>query len=122
MTATEVRPDPKPRKRKRLNGRQYVLLRECVRRQFPGCPVCGLRGESAHHVVPRIQGGDDVPENIVIPCGDGTTGCHGDIEARRNKARERLREYLELIRPDVIRYVKDRKGEAWLDRNYPRRA
>lgn len=53
-----------------------------IRAQFAGecCASCGLPAESLHHVVPKSQSGDDVFENLVPLCGDGTRGCHGKLE------------------------------------------
>ena len=65
------------------------------------CEVCeiDLTGPvpvpiSAHHRLPRQAGGDrrpDVhsPANLLLLCGTGTTGCHGDIERNRSWAYER---------------------------------
>lgn len=88
------------------------------------CPICRERPvEYPHHVVPRGSPnfGDDVAANIVPLCGDGTRGCHGDVEARRNQAREKLGAYLQESRPDTIAYVRKKiepGGDAWLERHY----
>lgn len=65
--------------------------------------LIGQRG-SIHHRVPRGLGGskDDALaramgyyvvdlnslSNLVLICGTGTTGCHGEIESRRTQAYE----------------------------------
>lgn len=42
------------------------------------CERCGASGPlSMDHIRNRSQGGDWSPSNIVVLCGDGTTGCHG---------------------------------------------
>lgn len=42
------------------------------------CEKCGSAGPlSMDHLKNRSQGGDWRPSNIVVLCGDGTTGCHG---------------------------------------------
>lgn len=46
------------------------------------CRCCGARADSLHHLVSRSRGGDDVADNLVPLCGDGTRGCHGSIERR----------------------------------------
>lgn len=38
---------------------------------------CTRRGEAAHHVRRRSQGGADTPDNLLIVC----THCHGQIHA-----------------------------------------
>jgi hypothetical protein len=85
----------------------------------PGRRIVGFEyvALSRHHIVPRSSGGDDVEPNIVPLCGDGVRGCHGAVEAWDREARAKLRESL---RPEEVAYVIERKGEAWLDRNYPR--
>lgn len=49
-----------------------------------GCPLCHRQHVtlSRHHVVPKGQGGDDLPENLVWVCGHGTAGCHGVLTHR----------------------------------------
>lgn len=63
------------------------------------CARCGkaVRGErgrdwSVHHRRPRGSGGTsldwpNLPANLLILCGSGTTGCHGWIESHRDEAR-----------------------------------
>ncbi|WP_372733598.1 HNH endonuclease [Nocardioides sp.] len=64
------------------------------------CEGCGLRlhdgntwtePHSFHHRRPRGAGGSrdtatNTPPNLLLLCGTGTTGCHGDIERRREAA------------------------------------
>lgn len=49
--------------------------------------VCRGRGESWSHIRSRGQGGTWAPDNGLHACGDGTTGCHGWIEAHPEQAR-----------------------------------
>lgn len=80
------------------------------------CELCGVRrSESFHHVVPQGQGGDDCLENGAALCGDGTRLCHGRVE-HDSRARAELRPRL---RPEVVAYAVERKGQAWFDRRYP---
>ena len=45
------------------------------------CERCGSPGPlSCQHLVKRSHGGRWEPRNIVVLCGDGTTGCHGWAE------------------------------------------
>lgn len=63
------------------------------------CEVCEIDltqaiPMSAHHRLPRQAGGDRRPDvhsitNLLLVCGTGTTGCHGDIERNRSWAYER---------------------------------
>jgi hypothetical protein len=75
---------------------------------------------SRHHLVPRgrfgLGGGDDVDENLVPVCGDGSRGCHGAIERREPGYRQRLRGRLKAVE---VAYVLGKRGAAWLDRHYP---
>lgn len=74
---------------------QLVLERDdwcCVR---CGKPVQGSRGYgwSIHHRVPAGMGGSKRPEAhgtavLVVLCGHGTYGCHGEIERHRFVAEE----------------------------------
>lgn len=58
------------------------------------CERCGrtIVGEfSIHHRQPRGMGGSraadkNQPQNLLLLCGSGTTGCHGWIESHRAKA------------------------------------
>ena len=71
--------------------RALVLQRDGHR-----CARCGRSvldfPASVHHRVPRRMGGTrdpriDDPRNLVLLCGSGATGCHGDIESHRTTAR-----------------------------------
>lgn len=89
------------------------------------CRLCGHRphsglGLTRHHLIPRIKGGDDVDDNLVPLCGDGTRGCHSDVEHWRAMARERLRR---VLTPAEKAYVNRRAAElgcpGYLDTAYP---
>lgn len=80
------------------------------------CRLCVERAETAHHLVPRNDGGDDVAENLMELCGDYTRGCHGDIEHWSTDTRRKVREHMTGAE---IEYVTKKKGDAWLQRNYP---
>lgn len=92
------------------------------------CPLCQrLRARlTRHHVVPKGQGGDDVPENLVWCCGDGTTGCHGVLTHRNRDGATGftypqvagwLLSYLACL-PAVCAYVAGAKWDGWLDHYY----
>jgi hypothetical protein len=51
---------------------------------IPG--VCRGAMTSVHHR--RKEGRDWAPSNLLAACGDGTTGCHGWVEAHPEAARE----------------------------------
>jgi len=80
------------------------------------CRVCvAFLAATAHHLVPRSLGGDDVEDNLVGLCGSGTTGCHGLVEARDPWACS----LLGLRLTDAERaYVIEKKSAAWLERYY----
>ena len=71
-----------------------------------------------HHIVPRGNGGDDVPANFLWVCGSGTTGCHGEIEAKHG---EILCVVRAVLGEERTGYVLERKGEWWLEKHYPQR-
>jgi hypothetical protein len=62
-----------------------------------GMGIMGLErgvGWSIHHRIPRGMGGSkdpkiSAPSNLVVLCGSGSTGCHGDAESYRDAARAR---------------------------------
>jgi hypothetical protein len=92
-------PDPKSRslaRGERRYRRKVASPREWQRiiaAKIGPCRVCmtpRLNGGSSahapypvsfHHLVPKSLGGDDLEDNIVPLCGDGTRGCHGKAEA-----------------------------------------
>lgn len=43
------------------------------------CELCGEHATNAHHRRNRSQGGTDVLSNLMLLCGTGTTGCHGNV-------------------------------------------
>jgi hypothetical protein len=75
--------------------RQLVMERDgfqCVR---CGNVVSGEPGVdfSIQHRIPRGMGGSrdprlNLPSNLILMCGSGTTGCHGAVESKRLDARE----------------------------------
>lgn len=55
------------------------------------CERCGLGIHagvefSVHHRLPRGRGGRNVLSNLVLLCGSGVTGCHGQVESQRTAA------------------------------------
>jgi hypothetical protein len=118
-----VPPDPKPRKRVRARTpaereRAYALPygTRCL---LGGMHAFSWRVERAH-IVPRSQGGDDVRENIAPLCET----CHHTLDQsageRHAIVAAAVRSYIDA-EPDVLAYVLERKGQAWLDRRYPTR-
>lgn len=112
--------DPKPEPR----VKSPEALRE-AREAFRGhpCVACGdgRVGVSLHHVVPRSQGGDDVVENLVPLCGDGTRGCHGLLETHGpgwERVAARVRAFV-LGRASRTGYVVGKIGRERFDRRYP---
>jgi hypothetical protein len=68
-----------------------------VARDLWSCVGCGMGimglergiGWSIHHRIPRGMGGTKDPKvsspaNLIVLCGSGTTGCHGDVESYRD--------------------------------------
>lgn len=106
------------------------------------CAACGRPPGSVHHVIPRSEGGDDVPANLVLLCGSGTTGCHGawhgnpyaiarrevvivgSTMERRNAewVAQRIGHHIAAARPDTIAYVIEKlgpdPGSSYLLRRY----
>jgi hypothetical protein len=78
--------------RYRQTGPANDVVEACLERasyacEINGCELRGDRGEgwSMQHRLPRGRGGDrdpriNLPSNLLVVCGSGTTGCHGLIE------------------------------------------
>lgn len=109
------KPDPKPRKRKVASSPDYQSLVRRLLLCYPTCELCGeKRSESAHHVIPRGQSGDDVWENLIALCGDGVKGCHGGVE-HSVEVRSKLRS---LLRFEVVLYANERDS-FYFNQHYP---
>lgn len=81
MTAAKVSP----------RTRQVVLERDLFRCVACGTYVGPFGDYSLHHRRPRGMGGSRRPEtnlpgNLLVLCGSGTTGCHGWTETHRDEA------------------------------------
>jgi hypothetical protein len=91
------------------------------------CPCCRrpTRDLSRAHVVPKGLYGDDVPENVVWICGDGTRGCHG-VLTHRNLGDHGLTHehvasaFVAYVRTleETVAYIADVKYDGWLDAYY----
>ena len=113
-------PDPKPRKRRKASPQEWKQLADLVTARYGRrCQLCGSTHPtvSLHHVVPRSEGGDDDAANLMPVCGHGTAGCHGRITLNDRETLARVRA---ALWPEQERYARERKGEAWLNRRYPR--
>jgi hypothetical protein len=99
--------DPKPESR----VRDPELL-AAIHRRVRECFVCGAINVrlSIHHVHKHPR--SDVEENLVVVCGDGTSGCHGEIEHATLGARAVLVSKLRVFRPDVFDYLRRTLGSA----------
>lgn len=83
--------------------------------KLTGCRLCG-RGPylcTLHHIVPRSLGGDDVADNLVALCGDGTRGCHGLAEAREG---ETLAALADALTASERAYARSKLGAFALER------
>lgn len=85
-----------------MTGFSKATVAVIVERDRGACVRCGRPVElsargiawSIHHRRPRGMGGSrnpavSAPENGLVLCGSGTTGCHGAVEANRDAARRR---------------------------------
>ena len=113
-----MNPLPKPAGR-----RKDANLLAVLHLRWQECALCYATKYTAgrtslHHISSSPR--DDVEANLVMLCGDGTTGCHGLITAYElNKCRE-LATYLREQRPDALAYLDERfpleGADAWLQR------
>lgn len=82
-----------------MTGPAPAVVRTVWDRDQGSCARCGRglsfegRGRewSVQHRTARGAGGSkqawvNQPANLVVLCGDGTTGCHGHVEANRTEA------------------------------------
>jgi 5-methylcytosine-specific restriction endonuclease McrA len=100
-------------RRKVASPKQWAAIRAEKLDEQP-CAICGDYSPlTAHHLVPRSAGGDDVPENIVGLCGDGTTFCHGAVTRRDSGA---LQELARSLTDAEYAYVVGKLGEGALSR------
>lgn len=90
--------------------RDPAVLRQVVF-ESDECVSCGdtTRRRSAHHVLHRSQGGDDVRENLLVLCGDGVAGCHGRYHNGDAQVLSLISAAIEA-RPDIAQYILDRLG------------
>lgn len=76
------------------------------------------REMSLHHRRPRRMGGSkrpdtNQPQNLLVLCGSGTTGCHGWIESHRTQGYEDGIILYDLDDPAEHPY-RDAAGNWWL--------
>ena len=117
---------PRPKPAKRIVDRDALPIDDAPLKQVV-CPLCLRRTPdlSRHHVVPKGQGGDDVPENLVWICGDGTRGCHGVLTHHNRgdhgltfeQVAAALLEYVRWI-PPILEYASRAKWDGFLDSYY----
>ena len=77
-----------------------------------------VKWTSLHHIHKHPR--SDIRANLVMLCGDGTSGHHGRIEAHDEVTSKRLARYLLRHRPDTIVYLYEKLGgtdavHAWLN-------
>lgn len=61
-------------------ARMRAFVRDAFRCQFPGCTCRRLRSLTAHHLLPRSEGGRSVPENLATMCEPCHSRLHQDPE------------------------------------------
>lgn len=63
---------------------------------------------SLHHIHKHPR--DDLRANLVMLCGDGVQGCHGQIELGNRETKRSLAEYIANERRDTFLYLQDKLG------------
>lgn len=107
----------------RNTGPDKTVVEAVLERAQYRCESCGVMvGErrgvdySIHHRRPRGMGGtrwfgSNLPSNLLVLCGSGTTGCHGLVETSRFAAL--AKGYLIRGRQDPAA-VKVQVGGSWI--------
>lgn len=122
---SEAKPYPKslqvPAKRKKY--RRIIASRkqwEALRAERLGpCLLCDWLGvaqehpSSLHHSVPKdaLYNGDDVAENLVSLCGDGTQGHHGLVTAGDGDTCRAYAAMLPHLAEDTYAYSTQKMGD-----------
>jgi hypothetical protein len=115
----QVEPHPRPPKREKASRDRWDEIRAGF--EHATCVSCGLAVQSLHHCVPKSQGGDDVAENMIPMCGDGTRGCHGILESHApgwERVAAAVRVYVLTNRPRCV-YVIGKIGWDRFNSRYP---
>lgn len=79
---------------------EWARLRAaCLQRDHHQCVICSRTGPqlTAHHIVPRKQGGLDTLNNLTTLCSGARGSCHNRIENNDPSAHALLNEHLTLI-------------------------
>lgn len=109
-------PDPKRPARRRVKPgtREHREVYAKVHARGVRCRLCGSPDVTAHHLVPRSRGGDDVRDNLFPIC----TREHDEYE--RGRTRLMVGQAIRLaLEPAELAYIIDRAGVGFLDRYYP---
>jgi len=62
-----------------------------INRDYHQCCICTSSNRLAvHHIVPRKQGGEDTPSNLITLCHQ----CHNAVENGNSRALNRMNEHL----------------------------
>lgn len=103
--------DPKPERRVRdpeqLRALHIAWRGDCALDGLTNVR-CTTRRYSLHHIHRHPR--DDVEANLVMLCGDGTTGHHGLIENGDAATRAALGLHLATNRADTIEYLDGKLG------------
>ena len=100
-----------------MNVRRIVIERASRRCERCGRYIRDGQRASVHHRLLRSQGGKDSPENCVLLCGSGTTGCHGWVHANPAAAQEQgfiVRSHEDPSRVPIL----TPRGLALIDQDY----
>lgn len=104
---------PKPLRNKRTRGGRATVAAIHAAK----CKTCRLCGTivfvTAHHLIPRGQGGRWHFDNIVGLCGSGTTGCHGLVTGNDPAA---LAQLAAALTDSEYAYLIEEHGEGALER------
>lgn len=94
-------------------SRMVAFVRDGFKCQHPGCTVRRLNLLTAHHLLPRAEGGRSVPENLATLCEEHHTALHQDPEAVarfRKEWQARLKAEARPVRRNAARVAEEGRG------------
>jgi 5-methylcytosine-specific restriction endonuclease McrA len=101
-------------RRRVASPKQWAAIRaDKLYGNYCAIEACANDAETLHHLVPRSMGGDDVADNLVGLCGNGSSGCHGLVTENDPGT---LAALAASLRESEVAYVVSKLGESAMQR------